>query len=149
MVAQESPGPLDRGSSESNDERLEGPIEAEEADCRLPAIPLAPAQTRTRENRRATLRWLDGLLESLERANLNDCRHPSDGTLRALVEGGLQEPLAYTIPQLITIVFDAQHRLMAVNRQDGTARHESDDGSSGERRDPQPGDRWAANWRLV
>jgi hypothetical protein len=145
----ESRGPLDRGSPESNVERLEEPVEAQDVDFRLPTLELAPAQTRTRESRRAALRWLDGLLENLERANLNECRHPSDGTLRALVEGGLEEPLAYTIPELISIVFDAQHRLMTVNRQDRVGRDDGDDGRGVARGEPKPGDRWAANWRFV
>ena len=150
MVAQESRGPLDGGSPHSNDEGREGEaVDAEDAGSWLPKLRLAPGQTRTRESRRATLRWLDGLLENLERANLNEARHPPDGTLRALVEGGLQQPLAYTIPELITIVFEAQNRLMAVNRKDGAA---ADGGEGGHRRpgrELRPGDRWAANWRLA
>jgi hypothetical protein len=59
---------------------------------------------------------LDYLLEQLERANLAELPNPPSGVVRELIEGGLSNPMTYTIPQLIEIVFNSQEHLMRANK---------------------------------
>jgi hypothetical protein len=87
-----------------------------EVTFRAPVLELGAATLESKEGRREALSRLDHILEQLERANLADLRRPPSRLVRALAERGLSDPRAYTIPQLLEIVFSSQERLMRANR---------------------------------
>jgi hypothetical protein len=91
-------------------------IEAADPNFQLPSLGLGAGGRETKESRRKALSRLDYLLEQLERANLGERRSPPSGVVRELIEGGLSNPMTYTIPQLMEIVFNSQERLMRANK---------------------------------
>lgn len=89
--------------------------EGEEAALRLPALELGTVDLDSKTSRKEFMAELDDLLEWLERTNLNDLRHPPWGVVRRLIEAGLPNPLSYSVPQLIEIVFNTQWPIMRAN----------------------------------
>lgn len=92
-----------------------GHDDLEEGELELPSLDLDPQALTDERCRRTALRRLDDLLEKLERANLADLAEPPPSVMRELIEAGLPDPLSYTIPQLIEIVFKTQRPLMRAN----------------------------------
>jgi hypothetical protein len=70
-----------------------------------------------KESRRRLLSRLDHLLDELELANLAELPSPPVGVVRQLAAHGLPNPVRYTIPELIEIVFNSQRPLMRANRE--------------------------------
>ncbi len=100
------------------DTRLDLDEDFEESGLRLPALDMGPRGVDDKPGRVAAMRWLDDLLERLERTNLAELRHPPSSVIRDLVQAGLRNPFAFSVPQLIEIVFNTQEPLMHSN-QDG------------------------------
>ncbi len=82
----------------------------------FPRLSWGPQGLETKESRREALSRLDYLLEQLERANLAELPNPPSGVVRELIGGGLSNPMTYTIPHLIEIVFNSQELLMRANK---------------------------------
>jgi hypothetical protein len=95
---------------------VEEPEDWGETTFRAPVLELREAVLESKEGRREALSRLDHILEQLERANLADLRKPPSRLVRALADRGLSDARAYTIPQLLEIVFSSQERLMRANR---------------------------------
>jgi hypothetical protein len=95
---------------------VDEPVEWGEATFRAPLLELGEGALGSKEGRREALSRLDHILEQLERANLADLRRPPSRLVRALTQRGLSDARAYTIPQLLEIVFSSQERLMRANR---------------------------------
>ena len=95
---------------------VEEPEDWGEAAFRAPVLELGESTLESREGRRQALSRLDHILEQLERATLADLRIPPSRLVRALADRGLSDAKAYTIPQLLEIVFSSQERLMRANR---------------------------------
>ena len=95
---------------------LEAGQETEESSFQLPLLALQPEEMGSKESRRRTMHQLDDLLEVLEQANLADLLEPPDTVVVELSRRGLPTPRAYTVPQLIEIVFKTQAVLMRANR---------------------------------
>ena len=83
---------------------------------RLPALDLGSVRAEDKVERMVAMGWLDDLLERLERTNLAELKHPPSSVIGDLVQAGLRNPFAYTVPQLIEIVFNTQAPLMHANR---------------------------------
>ncbi|MBO0688100.1 MAG: hypothetical protein J2P40_00800 [Candidatus Dormibacteraeota bacterium] len=77
----------------------------------LPALAIEAADAST-PARRWVLRHLDDLLGELEQANLEGAGGASPVTCDKLSSDGLSHPEAYTIPELIEIVFQTQRRFL-------------------------------------
>jgi hypothetical protein len=92
------------------------PVDTAEATFRAPVLELNRAAMESKEGRREALSRLDHMLEQLEMANLAERRRPPSRLIRALTDGGLSDARAYSISQLLDIVFSTQERLMRANR---------------------------------
>lgn len=77
----------------------------------LPALAIEAADASI-PARRWVLHHLDDLLGELEQANLEDAGEASSITCAKLSRDGLSHPEAYTIPELIEIVFETQRRFL-------------------------------------
>lgn len=73
----------------------------------LPALVL-PYPDGSRRSRRRALARLDTLLDLLETANLQSASSPPPEAVREFRELGLSDPEAYSLPELLAIVFQAQ-----------------------------------------
>jgi hypothetical protein len=91
-------------------------VDTAETIFRAPVLELNKAAMESKEGRREALSRLDHMLEQLERANLAERRRPPSRLIRALTDGGLSDARAYSISQLLDIVFSTQERLMRANR---------------------------------
>lgn len=100
----------------------------------LPFLHLAEEDAESGVSRRIALRRLDDLLDRLERGNLADRRRPSSAAVRELAARGLPNPLIYTTPELIEIVFKTQGVLMRANRSAHRPVEAGDDADWGEQR---------------
>ena len=77
----------------------------------LPVLAIEAADAST-SARRWVLRHLDDLLGELEQANLEGARTASSATCDKLSNDGLTHPEAYSIAELIEIVFQTQRRFL-------------------------------------
>src|SRR6266404_4131188 len=109
--------PRDREGLQVRSAGLEGTAEASEPSLQLPSLDLAPVGVENKESRRRLLSRLDHLLDELELANLAELPSPPVGVVRQLAAHGLPNPVRYTIPELIEIVFNSQRPLMRANRE--------------------------------
>lgn len=73
----------------------------------LPALALPPPDG-SRASRRRALARLDALLDLLETANLRSACSPPREAVREFQELGLNDPEAYSLSELLAIVFQAQ-----------------------------------------
>ena len=103
--------------------------DVEDGSFELPMLALQPEEMGSKESRRRTLHQLDDLLEALEQASLADQLDAPETVAHKLSQRGLPEPRAYTVPQLIEIVFKTQAVLMRANR----SAHEPDAAGANER----------------
>ena len=116
-------------ATEGSDLGGEAGRDIEDGGLELPMLALQPEEMGSKESRRRTLHQLDDLLEALEQASLADQLDAPETVAHQLFQRGLPAPLAYTVPQLIDIVFKTQAVLMGANR----SAHEPDPAGADER----------------
>ncbi len=96
--------------------RLVIDVEGEEnAAVQFPRLEVRAIDLDSKVSRKQALGQLDDLLEALERTNLNERRHPPPEVVRRLIEAGLPNPLSFSVPYLIEIIFNSQWPIMRAN----------------------------------